>query len=281
MTLHRLVKKLERAVDAPVLVIGASWRADIATDLDTRAARFAAELVDEIRDHAVIVYAARGGDTAFADHLTRSLHGRGVSYDLAVPTFVNAAGTLLALRARRLLLHPHGGIGAYDAGPLRGRDVELSAHNFDDVPALGGVRYDHDLTLPLRLAAGMRERRLSLRFAERFAAGRRVHGLTQLDLGHEVGLGAEELGELGFDAGLCDHAELWRLYREIEQQLGVLVDAKPAYTEADLADEMEFEPATRLTGALIASRLRSARYELDTGSPNPDTGVFAGAWGWS
>lgn len=280
MTLNRLIKKLERGVDADVIVVAASWRDDIATDLDARAARFAAELVDDVKHRALLVYMARGGDTAFADHLSRSLAARDISYDLAVPTLVNAAGTLLALRAERILLHPHGGIGAYDAGPLRVRDAMLSARTFDDVPALGGIQYAHDTSLPLRLAGGMRERRLSRAFAQRFAGGRAVDRLTQLELGDEVGFGAEELAAAGFEAQTWDHAPLWALFGELERQLGVLSVPKPAYTEADLADEVEFEPAVGLTGALVASRARIARYVLDTGSPHPDTGVFAGAWSW-
>lgn len=278
----RLISRLEKRCDTPVLVVGASWRADIATDLDGQAARAVADLLDEVRgDELTIVYVARGGEVGFADAVARSLRAREVRFRLAVPTLVNGAGALLAMAATKILVHPHGAVGAYDAGPMRARHARLQPSIFDDVPALGGIRYEHDVALPARLGAGMRERRLARALAERVApAEANYDALSHLRLGDSLGLDARELRAAGFDAETWDEPALWSLFRSVEHDLGLLDTPQPRYTEADLGDEVEFAEAMGLLGALVATRDRALRYELDTGSPDPDTGIYAGAWGW-
>lgn len=282
MSRRRLIGKLEKRCDGPVVVIAASWRDDIATDLDIHAARVVAELLDDLDgERFTLVYAARGGDAAFADAVARSLRSRGVTFDLAVPTLITGAGALLALAASKILIHPHGGIGAYDVGPLRSGEARMGARLFDDIPALGGIRYEHDPSLPTRLAAGMRERRLSRELAMRLARDEAdFDALSHLRLGYEMGLDAAQLRGAGFDASVYDEPALWALWCALEEELGLLQRPEPAYTEADLGDEVEFAEAVGLLGAVVETKKRSFRFELDTGSPDPDTGIFAGAWIW-
>ena len=281
MSRRRLIGKLEKVCGGPVLVIGASWRADIATDLDLQAARVVADLLDEVdAKHLTVVYVARGGDVAFADAVARSLRNREVTFDLAVPTLVTGAGSLLALAASRVLIHPHGGVGAHDAGPLSARYTAMTSALFDDIPALGGIRYEHDPSLPARLASGLRERRLARVLAERLAGEADFDALSHLRLGDDLGLDADELRAAGFDAQTWDEPALWSLHCALETELGLLAAPAPIYTEADLGDEVEFTPAVGLIAAIIETKTRTMTYELDTGSPDPDTGVFAGCWTW-
>jgi hypothetical protein len=178
-------------------------------------------------------------------------------------------------------MHHHGGVGAYDAGPLRADDVRLDHHLIDDVPALGGIHYaDNDHTLPARLAAGMRERRLARALGERLADGDKLNALSHLRLGTDHGLGADELAEAGFEVEATDDDALWQLYLAAEEALGILSSPAPRYTESDIGTEVEFEPAVGLLGALVESRKSSYDFELDTGRPDPDTGRYAGAWNW-
>ena len=282
MSRRRLIGKLEKICGGPVLIAAASWRADIATDLDGAAARAVAELLEAQRgEHLTIVYAARGGDAAFADAVARSLRTRKVSFDLAVPALINGAGSLLALEAARVRLHPHGGVGAYDCGPLRSRHSSMGHALFDDIPALGGIRYEHDPMLPTRLAAGMRERRLSRELAQRLAKdGVDFDALSHLRLGYELGLDAAQLNAAGFNAETWDEPALWALFRSLEADLGLLDTPEPRYVEAELGNEVEFAPAVGRLGAIIETSKRAIPYELDTGSPDPDTGVYTGAWGY-
>lgn len=278
----QLIRALEEVSESAVVVIAASWRADLATDLDAQAARaFSAVLDDASVDHLTLVCSLRGGEVAFADAVARSLRTRGITYDLAVPTLINGVGGLLALQARNVRIHPHGAVGAYDSGPLRIRQASMSPTLFDDVPALGGIRYEHDPSLPTRLAAGMQERRLARELAMRLAGeGVEFDALSHLRLGAELGLDPAQLCAAGFTAETWDEPTLWELFCALEDDLGLLARPTPAYTEADLGDEVEFEPAVGLLTAVIASSSRAMRYEVDTGSPDPDTGVYAGAWSW-
>lgn len=280
MDRRRLIRKLEAASGGPVLVIAASWRADIATDLDIAAARGVADLVDDLdTDHLTVVYAARGGDAAFADSVARSLRARNIRFDLALPTLVTAAGSLLALASERVRIHPHGGVGAYDAGPLRNRQPEMSHALYDDIPALGGIRYEHDPALPTRLAAGMRERRLSRELAQRLVVNDAdFDALSHLRLGYDLGLDAAQLTAAGFNAETWDEPALWALFGALETELGLLSLPEPPYTQSEIGAEVEFAPAVGLLGAVLETRKRSLRFELDTGSPDPDTGVYTGAW---
>ena len=283
MSITSFIDDLEEVCGNRVLVIGASWRRDIATDLDRQAARAAIELVErEDAESWTIIIAAKGGRSEFADMVVRSFRARQVPYDLAVPTMTNVIGAMLALGARKVLVHPHGGVGAIDCGPLVAEHASLNVGLFDDIPALGGISYVHDSTLPARLADGMKERRLSRLLCERIADGRDVDlgALSHVMLGDNLALGAEQLAAAGLNAETWDEPTLWSLYLALESALGVLETAAPRYTESDLADEVEFAPAEGLLGAIIATRLGELRYELDTGSPDPDTGRYAGAWSW-
>lgn len=277
----KLLQKLAEKRGNPVILIGASWRRDTATDLDLDAARAVIALVDELDrpERVSIVLAARGGHVAFADTVSRTFRSLGTELELLVPTLVTGVGGLLALAAAQTFVHPYGGVGAYDAGPLIVDGGALSHDLIDDVPALGGIHYTTDPHLPARLAAGLRERRLARALADRLSGESIDHPhLSQLHLGTSVGLGAAELGEAGIDAQTLDDPDLWALYRATESALGLREPPAPRYTESDLGDEVEFEPAVGLIGALVESAQTSLCFELDTGRPDPDSGRYSGAW---
>ena len=181
-----------------------------------------------------------------------------------------------------MLMHPYGGLGAYDAGPLLPDAGRLDHDLIDFVPALGGVHYQGvDNHLPARLASGVRQRQLCRELSYRTIANdEALAALAAVHLGTSTGLGTEELRALGIEAHAAPQPEIWQLYRAVEDELELRSAPLLAYTESDLGDEVEFEPAVGLPAAFIASSTRSVRFILDTGQIDPDTGNYVGAWDW-
>jgi hypothetical protein len=73
---------------------------------------------------------------------------------------------------------------------------------------------------------------------------------------------------------------IWTIYRAYEREFEVLEVAMPQFTQSQVADEVEFAPATEKTGALIEGVHDQFVFEIDTGSPDPDTDMFKGEWRW-
>ena len=278
------IEAVEKLRDSRVVVISSSWRSDMRHDLDGDGARAFIEVFETLDrpDNLSLFVVTRGGHAQFADQVIRTIRATNTKVEVIVPTFCNGVATLLALYASGIALHPHGGLGAYDSGPLAADVARLDHDLWDYVPALGGVHYQAiDPHLPARLAAGVRERKLSRELALRLCPDpEAIAGLSREALGTTTALGAADLGAIGVDADIVDDPAVWTLYRELEDVLELRAAPPPAYTESDLADEVEFEPAIQRTSAVIEASGLSLSFSIDTGRPDPDTGEFIGQWNW-
>jgi hypothetical protein len=280
---QELLADLEETHGGRAMLIAASSREDLATDLDASAARAFIEVFDRLDtpEQLTLVFDARGGRAEFADAVTRVLRASGTRLHLIVPTTSNGVASLLALSADELTIHDYAGLGAYDVGPMRLDAERLDHRLFDDIPALGGIDYAHDPKLPVRLAAGLRERRLCRELARRLASEDVAYDRLSVEhLGDRLALGASELADAGFPAGGTDEELVWKFTLTVEETLGSLEAPPPRYTESDLGDEVEFEPAVGLTVALVESAEHSLTRVLDTGRPHPETGEYQGHWTW-
>ena len=278
------IEAVEELRKSRVVVISSSWRHDMRHDLGVDGARAFVEVFEGLErpDILSLFVVTRGGHAHFADQVIRTIRATNTKVEVLVPTFCNGVATLLAMYASGVALHPHGGIGAYDCGPMVADAARLDHDLMDYVPALGGVHYQQsDPYLPARLASGVRERKLARELALRICPDDEViGGLSHATLGTSTGLGAAELAAMGVDAEIVDEAVLWRLFCELEDVLELRAAPPPAYTESDLADEVEFEPAVQRTSAIIESSGSTLSFTIDTGRPAPDTGEFVGQWNW-
>src|SRR5690606_17844111 len=106
--------------------------------------------------------------------------------------------------------------------------------------------------LPARLASGVRHRQLCRELSHRVARNEEaLSTLASVHLGSSTGLGADELRAIGFEVRPAANPEVWQLYRAVEDELELRAAPLLAYTESDLGDEVEFEPAMGLTAAFI------------------------------
>src|SRR5690554_5079704 len=97
------------------------------------------ELPDSVRarahGHLTRVLAMRGGFPSFADGVLRALQGLGVEYRVHLPCPVDGAGGILYLGAREVVVHPLGGLGPLDRGPVVESAGDLSLKNFEALSA--------------------------------------------------------------------------------------------------------------------------------------------------
>ena len=286
---------LEDTFGVPIILIASRWRESRAVDLDREAARTFLEIFDALPgeydrppETIGLFLVGRGGRPTFVNTVYRVLEGFDVDYRCFVPDVVNGGYTLLALGADEIVCHPYGGLGAYDAPPARALNGRIDLETLAAVrPHLAHEEGDVDVDLP-RLAEMAHLRTLARQQLERVmdgtesGAGARVAREMTVDrLGEELALGADELDGLGVNCRPTDEAErevLWRLHREVEDDLGLREKAPERYTESELGEEVEFEPAKAVPGAIIESTYRSAVYHLDTAKPDPDTNMLQGHW---
>ncbi|MFP4600152.1 MAG: hypothetical protein ACLFVJ_17985 [Persicimonas sp.] len=268
----QLIARLSEELGMPVITVAASWHGDNAVDLAEEGARaFVSVLEAELEaaradsdsdaEHVGLFLLGRGGFPVFAEGVWRVLRGRGLKAHAIVPYRADGAFTLIALTAERCLLHPYASLGAYDRCPITA------------VSASPG-----------------QQQKLARRLMERIVGGtdaglgaRVARCLGAESLGSQLGLASDELERLGIDSQITrgDRADLvWDLYRAYESELDILEPPTPRYTPSDVADEVEFEPATGLCAAIIEGSAQSVHFELDTGSPDPETGVLEGRWMW-
>jgi hypothetical protein len=289
------LKQLEDTFGVPIILIASRWREERAVDLGREAARTFLDIFnglpgeyDRPPEKIGLFLVGRGGRPAFVNTVCRTLEGFGVDYRCFVPGVVNGGYTLLALGADEVVCHPYGGLGAYDAPPARRLSGRIDLSTLRAVrPHLDGEDERLPDELP-RLAETAHLRSLAGRQLERVVDGtesgtgaRVARELTVDRLGEEVALGASNLAGLGLEARKADEAErdvMWRLYREVESYLDLRGEVPERYTESELAEEVEFEPARSIPGAIIESAHSSAVYQLDTGSPDPDTEMLDGTW---
>lgn len=259
----KLIKDFSEQIGLPVIVIAANWNQERAVDLEDQAARVFYDVLEatlaaapsgESLSEVALVLIGRGGQCSFADAVRRALGGLKISYRVYIPCPVDAAMTLLSLGASQIYLHPFGGIGALDSSPqqqqaaeasilLAGRMLQMSGHTLD---------------------------------------GRRIDQLQTSKMGQGTFLGESDLARLGLKARTVtgdERSNLWELFKAIETRIGLSESGLQRFTPSETwPDEVEFEPATMLTAALIASDHRQATFELDTGRPDPDKASLQGAW---
>lgn len=292
---HEYLTALEDSFGVPIVLIASRWREERAVDLGRQAARILHEIFDGLPgeydrppEQLGLFLVGQGGRPEFVNSVTRMLAGFDVAYRCFVPGVINGAYTLLALGGDEVVVHPYGGLGAFDAAPARriaGRlDLEtlsaLREHTIEGDEALAG-------SLP-RLAEMAHLRRLARRQLGRVVDGidegtgaRVAREMTVDRLGRELALGVRELENIGVPARRADEAErdvMWELHEAVESKLGLRGPVPERYTEAELAEEVEFEPAREVCGAVIESAYHSAVFELDTGSPDPETNMLKGRW---
>ena len=293
--IHEALRALSEGLRGEAVLIVAGWHAPYDPWLGEEAARRVIELIEELdRAQPVELFLyARGLSASFADTLRR--YGAPMARcHLLCRTL--GASTAVALCAERLVLFAGAGLGAGDvASPRRGAasalDLELYEHLKPGESIFDGEGALHGPLLALlheRRARAGAERALSAVLSRRFGREEReraealYEALSWQRLGQELGLGAVELERLGVEArhverGGVEALKLKGLAESCEAHFAVRPRRRSSFGENELG-EIEFELAHGEPGAMLATR-RSAHYlELDTGSPDPDTGRLVGAW---
>lgn len=275
------------------MVLAAGWQGEFAVDLDEAASRVVYEVLDIAHKAPAdlrgvdLVLIARGGQAGFAEATSRLFRSLGLEFRVLVPTRITGEFTQLALGAEQVLFHPMGSLGAYDAGPLvepsAAWDIQmaesLGKQDWGDLPVSKG-----DFA---RIAASAHARKLARHSAQRLASygtndvRELAAQLSARELGHQGALDAKSLQALGLRAALAGEELarwMWNIYGVYEQELGLLSAPTARYHASDWADEVEFEPAMDVPGAIIETLRRRATYVLDTGSPEPDARRLKGRW---
>lgn len=290
--LREALAALAEAMGQPAMLVAASWREDTAVNLDAEAARRAAAVVEALvasgAERVTLVLCGEGGRAAFADALRRTLLGWELAYDVCVVDRARGALAALALSANSIVLAPGAGLGAPDTGPTGGQangpwTREVARH----IPPHLDMSDPASARRALAYAHASRQAELSLNLTTTLADER---GLDPRELvarlgarrqGDELAAGPAALNALGLDASWArgdTRAALCALGRALEDALALRAAPRPRYEELDFADTVEFAPATQLPGALILSATHGEVYSLDTGSPDPDTGLYLGDW---
>ena len=196
----RYIRKLEKELDCRVMLVASTWRDDIAFDLDETAARRFIDLFDALPHdgEVAVVLWSRGGHVGFADWVVRVLRAKAERVVAVVPTLINGAASMIALSADEIVLHPYGAVGAYDVGPIQYAAPRIDRGNYDDIPALGGLQYDHDPDMPARIAVAANAQRRARQWLDR-NRHMDVAGLTLDELGPDTGLSARQLEAAGFN----------------------------------------------------------------------------------
>lgn len=248
-------------IGLPVIVVAANWLEHRAVDLDEKAARvfydvLEATLAANSGDHTpefALVLVGQGGQCGFADAIRRVFNGLKMTYRVYVPCPSNGTMTLLSLGASHVILHPFGGVGAFD-----------------------NYRNEHARSSAELLAARM------LLTGSHTLDAKRLDQLQSAKIGQGTFLAESDLTRIGIKARTAEGNErraLWDVYQSIEAGIGLTELEQERFTPSEeWPDEVEFAPATFLAAAMIASINRQAVFELDTGRPDPDRAHFHGAW---
>lgn len=267
-------------------------------------------------DEVAVFLVGRGGYPEFAQGLCRAFRGRKIRATAVIPTQINGTLALAALGMSERVMHPYAALGAYDCPPLCGARSTPGADTLRELDALCGQdqrarQPDSSIIAPADLVAIANQRSQARRARQvlgrllnkaarqtgvdadaEIGAGLSTQGevsarvesaLSWRALGDRLALSASELDALGVrsrSASSASSALIWELFESYERDLNVLRPAVPRYTESAIADEVEFTPAMEITGAVIEGAHQKFVYELDTGRPDPETGVLNGAWNW-
>lgn len=286
------LRALQARAGHPFLLIASSASSPRSHDLDAAGAQVALEMVRRMpRGELGLVLLCRGGHALFADTLRRALSCHEVKTALLLGR-VDGAGAVLSMLAKHLVLAPGSGLGSPASGPvgaLAGAwSPEIMEHVSEDLFALDEVDRRRVLSLARQHHAQlMLQRAMNMALAARAMSGwgeqleQLAASLSLEELGGQLALGAQELGALGVSARWTSpqEDELVRgVSEEVEDFLGLKTRPPAAYTASGIGSEVEFEMATGEPGALIATAQSAHVLELDTGRPDPDTGVYQGDW---
>jgi hypothetical protein len=287
----QLIESLQDALELPVLAVCVGTRGYTIANLDEHAARAFMEMLrrNVDADEVALLLIGEGGYPVFADAVVRTLEQRGVRATAVVPHRVAGVFTNIALACERIIFHEHGSLGAYDQSLLGRQLTELDATTLEawralpeEIKTLGPRSYElardrHLAELHTRLLE-----RIVSRSASELSESLR-HELSSARLGDQLSLGPGELQSFGLDATtVAEHRDLvWAIYETYEELFELRDKQEPLFTESGVADEVEFEPARGVVGAVIEGARAELVFELDTGRPDPDTGMLEGEWLWS
>jgi hypothetical protein len=290
-------RKVKEALDAlavvvgrEVVVIASSWRADTAVNLDREASRVLMDVLATVKpdDRLAMVLVGERGQAAFADDVRRLLEALSLEPLVCVPWRVSGALTMVALCGEEIVLSPGASVGAHDVGEWTASGDDAPSELAAWWPAAARPLPEEPVGLGWQMARRARQQAqchevLSSVLATRPGAhpGQVADRLSVRRLGADLGLGARELVELSLAARVASVKErgaLWSLFRAVEDALGMRKPERVRYVETGVSDEVEFEPAEDLPGALILSARRAYMHVLDSGSPDADTGLYRGQW---
>jgi hypothetical protein len=288
-----LFERLQNTTGLPAIVLAANWRGEYAVDLDEAACRVFFDLIRESgleeADQIALVIAVRGGWPAFADGVLRILRGLNIGVRAYVPCRIDGAGSLLAIGARELVVHPFGGMGPVDAGPNVEPAGPLTIDGLELMRRWGleEPRGRREKKAFARLARAAQLREVSQILARR--TGRNagldlssVEAMFTRAMGEGTTLGADELKAIGFAARAGEAEEnmaVWAMFEHYEQALKILEGPAPRFVPSEeWVDEVEFEPAMDVPAAVMATEEVEVFFDLDTGSPDPDMERLHGRW---
>lgn len=280
------LEELSSALGASVVVVASSWRKGAQVNLDEAAlVPLRAVLQGSAAPPRALFVMGRGGRVSFADGARRLL-GQALTTSY-VSGLTTGALTLSALCAPELVLGQGAGLGAFDVGPLGpmvGRwSVELMPRLMQ-LPLIASLEPERQAPVALGLAMQAQERVIAGHLCAMICPELDDSAMSQLMthwLSDALGLDAAQLVALGLKARLASPEEL-RPLGHLEDALASLLrlhePAGPRFVSSELVNEVEFEMATTEVGAIIATAQTAWIYELDTGRPDPDTGLFDGVW---
>ncbi len=286
-----IIGELETSLGMPVIVFLSHWQGEYAVDPGEDGGRLLSKVMVEVyRRHGeprqmALVLLGRGGESCFADQVLRCAEHLDIELDVVVPHRIDGATALLALGADRITLHPGGGIGAVDRGLLvTGRQRVDS-----DIQELSGLSLRDLASLPesekgviTRVARERLVCRDLRRLARRHIAGDKAQWAMMESLGKGAALGQAELQNRGLDVRVAPGP----LAEQLDELLEWGIDFMHLFEDpsqrfevsAEVADEVEFEPATTVPAAVILEAESGYLYELDTGSPDPYAPRLLGGW---
>ncbi len=278
----------------PTVAFFSNWTGEYAVDPDEEAGRLLTQvMVERLRsdcsDALALVVASRGGYPAFADMVMQTARHLDVELRVIIPCRVDGAASLIALGAQEALLHPQAGLGPVDSGLCVAPSRKVDASLLDDCPldpvSLAALDPAEELEVG-RLTYDRYIRRQQRRLVERFTTTDDTPFLIEDWLGRGGTGGRDELLERGVKARVAPiplAEQLEELLEWAREALHLFRRPEDRFQfSGELADEVEFEPATEVAAGAIVSIDRVWLHELDTGSPDPHAPCLLGEWrGWT